>query len=402
MGAETPARFVFGRAAVELPLVAALDALPATIPVLVGGCGSGRTTTLHGLRRRLGADVCQYIDVERIATTPERFLRAVVASSPFSAQVAGRQVRSPRDAYDRILAFLATARCAAGQPATFLLDEFLELRTFVSFPGLRHAVEELLRVLATSGNRFVLTSRYAARVARLLRAGDRPFVRFEAIPFAVSDVRSLLEGVARETPGSARAQGAEAEFDETSRIVHLLSGGHPACVRTIGEALCVQQRSGGGDPVSALAAALAPDGRLAERCLHSYEIRLHRARGYGALKAILDILAEEEPLTLTDIAKRLARTPGSTKDYLSWLEDVDLITCTQKQYGFSDPVLRLWVRLYFRPVPPTDDIVAREIQQFVFDRLSLSLSGTPEAAEEAVAGGAAARSVHAGKSTASG
>ena len=62
-----------------------------------------------------------------------------------------------------------------------------------------------------------------------------------------------------------------------------------------------------------------------QTCRFCYELRLHRARGYGALKAILEVLAEEEPLTLTEIAQRLRRTPGSTKDYLSWLEDVDLI-----------------------------------------------------------------------------
>ena len=99
----------------------------------------------------------------------------------------------------------------------------------------------------------------------------------------------------------------------------------------------------------------APGGRLAARCRESYEFRLHRARGYGALKAILGILADDEPLNLTEIAQHLRRTPGSTKDYLSWLEDVDLIRSQGKRYTFDDPMLRLYVRLYERPVPPTDD-----------------------------------------------
>jgi hypothetical protein len=93
-------------------------------------------------------------------------------------------------------------------------------------------------------------------------------------------------------------------------------------------------------------------------------LRLHRARGYGALKAILDILAHEEPLTLTEISQRLRRTPGSTKDYLSWLEDVDLVTSRQKRYSFTDPVLRLWVRLHCRPTAPGDEEVAREVQRY--------------------------------------
>ena len=75
----------------------------------------------------------------------------------------------------------------------------------------------------------------------------------------------------------------------------------------------------------------APNGQLTTICRFCYELRLHRARGYGALKAILDVLAEEEPLTLTEIALRLRRTPGSTKDYLSWLEDVDLIALDRSQ-----------------------------------------------------------------------
>ena len=57
-------------------VTAALDASPSRIPVLVGGCGSGRTTLLRQLRERAGRQAVQYIDVERTATTPERFLRA--------------------------------------------------------------------------------------------------------------------------------------------------------------------------------------------------------------------------------------------------------------------------------------------------------------------------------------
>jgi hypothetical protein len=101
----------------------------------------------------------------------------------------------------------------------------------------------------------------------------------------------------------------------------------------------------------------------------SYELRLHRARGYGALKGILGILAEDEPLTLTEIALRLQRTPGSTKDYLSWLEDVDLVHVRQKRYTFADPLLRLWVRLHCRLVPPNDDDIANEVHQYALARL---------------------------------
>ncbi len=129
---------------------------------------------------------------------------------------------------------------------------------------------------------------------------------------------------------------------------------------------------------------LAPGGSIANACRFCYELRLHRARGYGALKAILDVLSEIEPLTLTEIALRLRRTPGSTKDYLSWLEDVDLIVSRQKRYSFADPMLRLWVRLHCHPVPPSDEDVAREVHAYVLARIphaepALALAGAPQA-----------------------
>src|SRR5439155_15866698 len=67
------------------------------------------------------------------------------------------------------LKFFTEARAGGGLPATFLLDEFLELRTFESFPGLRRVLHEFIDALATSDNHFVLTSRYTARALRRLR-----------------------------------------------------------------------------------------------------------------------------------------------------------------------------------------------------------------------------------------
>ena len=72
-------------AGLERRVLAAIEAVPSRIPVVLGGCGSGRTTALHGLVDRLGRDQCQYVDVERSASTPERFLHALVSTSPFQS-----------------------------------------------------------------------------------------------------------------------------------------------------------------------------------------------------------------------------------------------------------------------------------------------------------------------------
>ena len=358
------------------------------IPVVLGGCGSGRTSLLLRLRDLIGRTRAQYIDVERIATTPERFLEAVRESSPFPglpAYATAGNESGARDAFDATLAFFDTARAPGTTPATFLLDEFLELRTFESFPGLRSVLRDLLSALAQSGNRFVLTTRYAARARRLLRDAPALFEIIPVTPLTASEIRATLPGAHDDDhvriAGDA-ADDVDRQRDELAHLVQALSDGRPSYARAIAETATSLSPRSAPDPVSALSALLAPGGQLAQTCRFCYELRLHRARGYGALKAILEVLAQEEPLTLTEIAHRLRRTPGSTKDYLSWLEDVDLIVSRSKRYSFADPMLRLWVRLHCHAAPPTEETITRELHAYVMSRLphaepSLALAGTP-------------------------
>jgi hypothetical protein len=357
------------RPALERRVLAALEGAGGSgprIPVLLGGCGSGRTSLLLRLRDLLGRVSSQYIDVERIATTPERFLKSVRDASPFPAHPYGEgpTAAGAREAFDASLAFFDTARPAGDAPATFLLDEFLELRTFESFPGLRAVLRDMVGALGSSGNRFVLTTRYAARAHRLLRDAPARFEIIHVAPLSVAEIRATIAHGHEERGGED-----DRMRDELARLVHALSDGRPAYARLIADAASSEEMRGPSDPVSALAALLAPGGALSNACRFSYELRLHRARGYGALKAILDVLSEEEPLTLTEIALRLRRTPGSTKDYLSWLEDVDLIASRQKRYSFADPILRLWVRLHGRSTPPTEEETVREVHAYVLSHL---------------------------------
>jgi len=45
------------------------------------------------------------------------------------------------------------------------------------------------------------------------------------------------------------------------------------------------------------------------------------------------------------------------------------VTSRQKRYTFTDPLLRLWVRLNCHPTPPTDEQVAREVQHYALSRM---------------------------------
>ena len=340
------------------------------------------------VRDLLGRNACQYIDVERVATTPERLFQSIRDVSPFAfhtSPVGARTDVTARTAFDATLTWLGTARAPGDAPATFLLDEFLELRTFESFPGLRSVLRDLIASLAAAGNRFVLTSRYSARALRVLRDAPHQFEIIHVAPLSAAEIRATLptgSELDRAATGVSEAEDDRAR-DEFARLVQALSEGRPTYARMLVDTATAMATRGTPDPVSALAALLGPGGALALHCQYCYELRLHRARGYGALKAILEVLAQQEPLTLTEIAQRLHRTPGSTKDYLSWLEDVDLIASHQKRYSFADPMLRLWVRLHCRAVPPADEDIAREVHAYVQARLphaepALALSAAVE------------------------
>lgn len=354
-----------GHASTDLDarLLAALAAEPSRVPVVVGSDRSGRTALLHRLGARLNPAACLFIDLERVTSTPERFLASVAAATHFPVPPATDPAGGPAGATAAFLRLLSEARAAGGAPAVFLLDEWLELRTFEHFPGLRRIMRDVVAAIAASPNSFVLTSRFVARTLRLLEGAPDRLMVVSMPPLSRADVAADLMHV----PGY-RSDMAE-EFAQTMLA---LTGGHGGHTRILVDALAATPAL--GDPVSALVASLAPGAPLDERCRYSYQFRLHRARGYGALKAVLAILAAEEPLNLTEIALRLGRTPGSTRDYLWWLEDVDLIVSHRKQYTFGDPIIRLWVGLFDHPAPTSDEARAAAIQRYALGRLSASQS----------------------------
>jgi hypothetical protein len=345
------------RTAIEARVLASLEA--GRIPVLLGGCGTGRTTLLRRLADARSA-ASRYIDLAAVATTPERCLLAVSGTPAPRGMTAQAAFERLMDQFDRV--------DPAHGGRTFLFDEFQELRTFENFPGLRHVQRDFIARLAASSNAFVLASRFTARAHRLLREAPARFEVIHLAPLDVADVAAL-----------ARAKDGRADWARAvAPSVQAISAGRVAYATALLDAMAGAATS---EAETALAELFSPEGRLTALCRFSYEFRLHRARGYGALKAILGILADEEPLTLTDIAQRLHRTPGSTKDYLSWLEDVDVLTVQRKKYAFDDPLVRLYVRLYAGAEPPTRDTVLLETRGYAADRLAQAQSAPAPAGE---------------------
>ena len=304
------------RPALERRITASVDA--GRIPVVLGGCGTGRTSLLLRVAQALGPSRAQYLSMSGIATTPERCLEAVVGVCPLKPP-SGKLPSlpsTPRAAFDGLLDVLR--RGHGGRRARDLPARRSPRRAHVrELPG--PAPRPARADRTARGQPEPVRPRLALHGARAPAAARRP-ARFEVVHVPP------LDDAGRRGPGGCSSATTRPEWARAAAPAVACAGGRTGRRTRTSCSTRWRQLGPTTDPIAALSALFAPDGRLTARLPRiRYEFRLHRARGYGALKAILGVLADIEPLNLTEIAHRLHRTPGSTKDYLSWLEDVDLL-----------------------------------------------------------------------------
>lgn len=224
-----------------------------------------------------------------------------------------------------------------------VFDEFQEIRTLENFPESRNVLSLFRAEMQTqTGIEYILAGSAISILSHLISQSDSPlfaqFTRLMVEPFPRSSTRLLVEKLI--------ADPLEADIYP---LIHSLTLGHPfyitALSRQLSYLLEVVQRPATSDTVKQafLIETLAPGGRIYDFCRYVYDLSLQKASGYGSLKAVLQILATEEGLTATQIARRLKVTSATASDYLRWLCEVDLVQVKDHMYSFQDPVLRFWV-----------------------------------------------------------
>jgi len=224
-----------------------------------------------------------------------------------------------------------------------ICDEFQEIRTLENYPNSQNVIA-LLRAELQSQNivQYILAGSAISVLAGLLSNPDSPlFAQFTRISVEPFDREST-----QELANKLLSEPLEAD---SYPLLHSLTWGHPfyitAVVRRMGYLLDVVQRPPSTDLVKQafLVETLSPGGRIYDFCQYVYDLSLQKAKGYGALKSVLQILAQEEGLSASEVARRLHVTSGSASDYLRWLCEVDLVVEKEKAYYFRDQVLRFWV-----------------------------------------------------------
>ncbi len=355
--------------------------------------GRPRHVALFGLRRIGKTLVCQeqmrrlhandqvipvYLDMQDIVSSPELFAQRYVglscfwgigrglgpadpylnaadllqtdaASLPVVARTAGAlisEMSKQKSDYTTLLhiAFDFPERLAEalGRPCMYFLDEFPELVVLGSFPGvgdpLRHFRAALQRQTRVA---YVITGSAISATEHIVRDHESPlFLQFRALelhPFTPEDTQTLTEKLSGRLSPAAQA------------AVYAYTFGHPFYVTALVERV--------RELVSGDAEMITPDlvsqafvlevlesrGQIYGYCRYLYDISLQKARGYGVLKALLQILATEDGLALSEVAGRLRRQAGAARDYLRRLMEVDLLIEREGRYFYTDPVFRYWV-----------------------------------------------------------
>ncbi len=239
--------------------------------------------------------------------------------------------------------FPRLASAKLGKRLALAFDEFQEIRTLENFPD-SHNVLALLRaeMQTQTGIIYFLAGSAISILSHLLSHPDSPlfaqFSRLAVDPFPQASTKVLVNKLI-----------AEELNPDIYPLIHSLTIGHPyyitALTRRLSYLVDVIQRPATSDTVKQafLIETLAPGGRIYDFCRYVYDLSLQKASGYGSLKAVLQVLATEEELTASQIARRLRVTSGTASDYLRWLCEVDLIQEKDYLYFYRDPVLRFWV-----------------------------------------------------------
>lgn len=246
--------------------------------------------------------------------------------------------------------FSRQASRIANKKLILLCDEFQEIRTLENFPNSQNTLS-LFRSELQSQNDvlFLLAGSAVSVLSNLLSHSDSPlFAQFTKIEIGTFDRTNSRQ--------MAKKLLSEPLEEDLYPLIHSFTNGHPfylnAIIRRINYLIDVVQRNPSGEVVKQafLVETLSPGGRIYDFCQYIYDLSLQKAKGYGVLKSILQILSREEGLTASEISRLIHVTPASASDYLRWLCEVDLLVQREKKYYYQDSVLRFWVANVIRGI----------------------------------------------------
>ncbi len=284
-------------------------------------------------------DIDQYLTLPRLLSSEAMSVTTVATTAGTIANELGR--KQPDSAFILKQAFDFPQKLAGelGKKLILFLDEFTEIDVFSHYPGISDPLKTFRAAMQTQSDiAYIVAGSAITALEKMIKDHESPlFLQFEMLELAPF-TREATEQLAGKIIPNLKPL--------VSRHIHRLSFGHPFYITAIARRISrLAEDIPDVEKVNQafILETLSRDGQIYNYCRYLYDISLQKARGYGILKGILQVLAEEEELTLSEIARRIAKTPPATRGYLRWLMEVSLILEENKVYFYRDPILRYWV-----------------------------------------------------------
>jgi len=233
---------------------------------------------------------------------------------------------------------------AIGKKFILILDEFQFIQFLRNYQNMPEPIALFRASLQRQSNLlYILAGSAISVMNKLVSQSQSPiFLQFQKLilrPFGQQDTKNLVHKLLPDL---------KHESDILHQI-HRFSGGNPfytiqICQRLL-QLKALHQQIINIDTVKQafLIETLSSQGKIYDYCRYIYDTSLQRSKGYGALKSILQIIADDEGINLAEIARRLKVTPPTASEYLRWLLEVDIIFEQDKGYYFLDPVFKYWL-----------------------------------------------------------
>jgi AAA+ ATPase superfamily predicted ATPase len=308
-----------------------------------------------------------YMRAIDLLQTPAAGITVALEAIRFMVDSLGREASDPGALLHLAFDFPDRLAAALGQPIMCFLDEFTELSSLSRFPQVGNPYKIFRSVIQQHSHvGYVVTGSAITAMEQMVRDHESPlFLQLRAVelpPLTAEDTQTLTTKIIGQSLNSAAQAG-----------VYTYTNGHPFYVTALAERL----RELSSDEPNLITAnqvaqafvleTLGARGQIYNYCRYLYDISLQKARGYASLKALLQVLAEEDGLTLTEAARRVHRRPSSVQDYLRWLIDVDLLVFKDQRYFYRDTVLRYWVAYVSRGIESDGFPAAEDLQRLVND-----------------------------------
>ncbi len=226
----------------------------------------------------------------------------------------------------------------------FFIDEFQEIHSLKHYrldpyALMRSVIEKQIHT------KYVVSGSIISLMEQIFKDANQPFFnQFNILylsPFTKEDSSILARHVWNYDSLSVN--------DNAYAIIYKLTQGHPfyiisICERSFFEArfndFVIDQRL---VEYAFIKDVLSHDGKLNTLFEYIFNYSLSKVERKGSLKQPLLILAEEDGLTLSDIAKRLNKSTGHLSNIMKSLLKSDLIIKKDQKYYFRDQVLRFWL-----------------------------------------------------------